>query len=653
MLFNVLRLLVIATTGVAVALAQSGAAVVASPDGRLEMTFQTAVGNEPAGASGQLTYKVSFRGKPVIDPSALRLNLEGQPPLGSNVRLVSATALKIDETYRLIAGKASVVHNYCNVLRLNFEETGDPGRKLSIEARSYDDAVAFRYLLPEQESIPGFRLMNETTEFRVSKDATTYALGLPNFRTSYESEFIKLPVTALSGLIGLPLLMNLPGVAWVAITEANVRSYSSMYLQKIPGQTTHALQSRLAPGEDPALAVVGTLPHHSAWRVLLVGAEPGRLIESNAIASLNPETAINDTSWIRPGRAAWGWWSGNIGMDGKPAGVTTANMKYYVDFAAKSGFEYMLVDAGWSARSDITKFNDHIDIPELVRYAGTKNVKVWLWLSYNAADKQMDKAFPIYESWGVAGAKIDFISRDDQRGMDFYYRAAELAAQHHLMLDFHGPTKPTGIERTWPNVMGYEAVLGMEWSKFGGRDNPDHQVMIPFTRMLAGTMDYTPGGFNNVTREEFVPGREPPMVMGTRAHALAMYVVYDCSIQMVSDWPGAYEGQPSFQFIKDAPANWDETKVLGGEPGEYVTIARRHGRDWFLGSMTNWTPRLVEVPLAFLGAGKFTAQIYADAGDATVHPKNVSITTRVADSSITLKAQLATGGGYAVHFTPL
>jgi alpha-glucosidase len=587
------------------------------------------------------------------------LELQGQRPLGSSVRIASATPSKIDETYHLVAGKASTVRNYCNALRIDLEETGDPGRKLVVEARVYDDAVAFRYLVPEQRAIPTFQLTSETTEFRASKDATAYALELPNFRTSYESEFIKLPISGIGSqggnvagkpLIGLPLLMNLPGVAWVGITEANLRGNSSMYLQPA---SNRSFQSRLAPQqENAALAVEGGLPHYSAWRVLLVGAEPGRLIESNVITSLNPESAIKDTSWIRPGRAAWNWWSGSIGADGKPAGVTTANMKYYVDFAAKSGFEHMLIDAGWNARGDITKCGDRIDIPEVVKYAAEKNVKVWIWLSYASINKEIDRAFPVYESWGVAGLKIDFISRDDQAGIDFYYHAVEKAAQHHLMLDFHGPTKPTGIERMWPNILGYEAVLGMEYSRMSARDNPDHHVMLPFSRMLAGTMDYTPGGFDNVTREEFVIRGQAPMVMGTRAHHLAMYAVYYCPIQMVSDWPGAYENQPSFQFIKDAPATWDETRVLGGEPGEYVTIARRHGRDWFLGSMTNWTPRQIEIPLAFLGAGKFTAQIYADAADAAVHPKNVSITTQAVDRSMHLKPQLAPGGGYAVRFIP-
>jgi len=235
---------------------------------------------------------------------------------------------------------------------------------------------------------------------------------------------------------------------------------------------------------------------------------------------------------------------------------------FYKDFAKVSEW-----------KSDITKMNGRVDIPELVRYAAAKNVKVWIWLYWSQVDAQMNEAFPLYEKWGVAGVKIDFMSRDDQTMIDWYYRVAETAAQHHLMVDFHGATKPTGMERTWPNVLGYEAVLGMEQSKAGARDNPVHHVTLPFTRMLTGPMDYTPGGFDNVTKDEFEPRQEHPMVMGTRAHQLAMYAVYEAPFQMVSDHPAAYKDQPAFEFIKRVPATWDETKVLNGDPGEYVTVA--------------------------------------------------------------------------------
>jgi alpha-glucosidase len=328
-------------------------------------------------------------------------------------------------------------------------------------------------------------------------------------------------------------------------------------------------------------------------------------------------------------------------------------MNYYVDFAAKSGFPYMLIDAGWFAPNDITQMNGKVDVPEVVRYAAAKNVKVWIWISFNLADTQMDEAFPLYEKWGVAGLKIDFVERDDQKGIEFYYRAAGKAAEHHLMLDFHGPTKPTGIDRTYPNILGYEAVLGMEQSRAGMRDNPEHRLMLPFTRMLAGRMDYTPGGFDNVTRDEFVPRSPHAMVMGTRAQQLAMYAVYEAPFQMVSDTPRAYEDQPAFEFIKHCPTTWDEIKVLNGQPGEYITIARRNGKEWFLGSMTNWNAREIDIPLSFLGTGHYRAEVYSDADDAAQYPKNVSVRKQTVDATMSLKAKLAPGGGYAVRFVPL
>ena len=630
-----------------------------SPDGRLAIAFRTLARN---GAPSQLVYSVSYQGKPLFEPSALRLDLKDQTPLGPNVRISATTPSSADETYRLITGKTSSVRNHYNALCIDVEESAAPNRKLSVEARAYDDAVAFRYLVPEQPALHEFRLAKEETEFRIVKDPYIWALFLPNFRSMYESEFLKLTASSLANqggvkstqLIGLPLLLQVPGVAWVAITEAGLKDYAAMYLTNGEGSwDTHWFHSVIAPHlDDPSTAVVGSLPHQSAWRVIQVASEPSRLIESNVVTSLNPESRIQDNSWIHAGKASWDWWSGSLDRNGKTA-YTTDNMKYYVDFAAQSGFEYMLIDAGWSARDDITKMNGRVDIPEVVKYAAGKNVKVWIWASYTSTAKQMAEAFPLYEKWGVAGVKIDFVERDDQGGIDWYYRAAELAARHHLMLDFHGATKPTGIDRTWPNVLGYEAVAGMEQSKAGARDNPDHQLTLPFTRMLAGAMDYTPGGFRNVTRDDFAARSGAPVVMGTRAHQLAMYVVFLAPLQMVSDHPGAYKDQPAFEFIKAAPATWDETRALGGFPGEYVTVARRKGNSWFVGSMTNWNPRQLDLDLSFLGPGKYRAEIYADSPDADRYPINTSIRKETVDRTMHLKMSLAPGGGYALRLVPL
>jgi alpha-glucosidase len=652
---------VLALFAATVSFADPQSVTLKSPDNQISITFNVAGSDAGNSAPGQLVYSVSFHNKPLIEASKLNLTLQGQRPLGANVRISATTPSSADQTYQLITGKASTVRDHYNALRIDLDEEGGLQRKLAIEARAYDDGIAFRYVVPIQRTLRDFRLAKESTGFRISADATTYALELPNFHSMYESEYIKLPISAFSNqggvaskfLIGLPLLMEVPGVAWMAITEANLRNYSSMYLvNEAGGWSSHGFTSELAPsGENPELAVEGSLPHHSAWRVLLVGDKPGALVESNVITSLNPESEIKDASWIHGGRASWDWWNGSINQDGKSA-YTTDTMKYYVDFAAKQGLEYMLVDAGWYAKNDITKMNGKVDVPALVQYAKAKGVKVWIWIPYTLADAQMGEAFPLYAQWGVAGLKIDFIERDDQEGINFYYRAAKLAADNHLLLDFHGATKPTGLERTYPNVFGYEAVLGMEQSKGGRRDNPDNHVMLPFTRMLAGRMDYTPGGFDNVTKEAFVPRNLHPMVMGTRCHQLAMYAIYESPFKMVSDTPKAYEDQPSFQFIKDIPGKWDETKVLNGEPGEFVTLVRRNGKQWFLGSMTNWSPREIDVPLTFLGEGAYTAEIYEDADDADQNPKNARILKKSVTAKTVLHVKLASGGGYAVRFVP-
>jgi alpha-glucosidase len=643
----------------AVVLAQPTAAVLKSPSGQLVVTFETVQNQQPA-SSGQLVYSVTYKGKPLIDRSALSLELQGEPPLGTNVTISHQSSSQVDETYHLVTGKASEVRNHYQALRVDLEDTGRSHLQLSIEARAYDDAIAFRYVVPEQTMLREFRLVKENTEFAISKDAKTYALLLPHFRTMYEANYIPLNVSAFSTsnglsrkvLIGLPLLMDVPGVAWMAITEADLRGYSSMYLTNPgTGWSNYKFLSVLAPGDDPDVVVTGDLPHHSGWRVLLVGDEPGRLIESNVITSLNPESAIPDTSWIHAGLTAWDWWSGSLGPDGQRA-YTTETMKYYVDFAAKSGFPYMLIDAGWSKPGDITQMNGRVDVPEVVRYAATKNVKIWIWMNYRQADAQMEQAFPLFAKWGVAGLKIDFVERDDQKGIAFYYRAAEEAAKNHLMLDFHGATKPTGLERTYPNVLGYEGVMGMEYNKAGMRDDPDHRTTLPFTRMLAGPMDYTPGGFDNVTRDAFIARNLHPMVMGTRAQQLALYVIYLAPFQMVSDWPKNYQDQPAFAFIEHTPATWDETRVLNGMPGEYITMARRKDNEWFLGSITNWTPREFEVPLTFLGSGRYVAEIYQDADDAAQYPKNVSVQKKTVNRDTRLRIRIAPGGGYSVRFVP-
>lgn len=649
----------------------SGAPTVTSPDQRLQLQFAILQKGHASGDGGQLVYSVRFHGRPLLEDCRLSLSLAGAPPLGANVHIVQVTPGSGIDDYTETTGKTSHVHDAYNSISVKVTEPEEPGRTFVVEARAYNGAVAFRYVIPAQPALRGLQLQEEHTEFNFDQDATAWALELPSFRSAFESEYVHpLHISAFASqggapshmLIGLPFLTHIPGAGWLAVTEADLQGNSVMYLTSGAAQDYAAsagrfrMQSVLAPRFDdppssPTVAVVASLPHHSAWRVLQVADQPGDLIESNIIDDLNPPSALSDTSWIRPGKTAWDWWNGDTGPDGVSAN-TTATMRYFVDFAAQSKFPYMLIDAGWSDLDDITRMNGNVDVPAVVQYAAAKGVKIWIWTHYNATVLQMDKAFPLYEKWGVAGVKIDFIQRGDQPGIEFYYRAARLAAEHHLMLDFHGTTTPWGISRTYPNVMGYEAVLGMEYSKWSERDDPVHRTTLPFTRLLNGPMDYTPGGFGNATEAEFIPRNLRPMVLGTRCQQLALYVIDFDPFQMVSDAPQAYADQPAFQFIRDVPAAWDETRVLDGYPSESVTIARRSGQDWYLGAITNWTPRDLTLRLNFLGAGRYTAEIYQDGADADRFPQHVSIDKKAVQQGDTLHIHLAPGGGCAIRFAP-
>lgn len=632
-----------------------------SPDHQIVMHFDTVDAQGKRGGEGRLVYSVSFHGKPVIDDSLLALELEGQPALGRSVHIAGTEASTGVDDYAMQFQKVSHVHDAYDSIQMHVAEGASPRRVMSIEARAYNNGIAFRYVLPEQSAIPSLRLRQEDTEFRLHIDATNWLLALPNYRSSYESEYVELPTSALSNqggvpshfLIGLPLLMHEPGAAWLSLMEADIEGSSSMYVTNPSGNWAgHYFVSQLSPRLDDAnIAVVSSLPYHSAWRVLGIAEDPGRFIESTLVYDLNPPSRVADTSWIAAGKASWNWWVDNVDENGKPE-FTTKNMEHYVDFAAQSGFRYMLLDAGWAAGRDITHMNGKIDVPELVRYAATKQVKLWIWCYSESVMDQMKEAFPLFEKWGVAGVKIDFVNRDDQRGVQFYYDTAQLAAEHHLMVDFHGTRTPWGIERTYPNVLSYEGVLGLENNKVGRRDSPVDRSVFAYTRLLAGPLDYTPGAFNNATEDSFEARNTNPMAMGTRAQQLALYVIFQTPIQMVSDSPQMYAGQPAFQFIRDVPADWDSVSVLNGAPGEYTTVARRHGSDWYLGSITNWTPRSLRVPLNFLSSGTYRAEIYEDGPNAASDAKQVVVRKQVVRKGQILTLNLAPGGGCAIRFVP-
>jgi alpha-glucosidase len=628
-----------------------------SPGGVVEVTFALRATGAPA-------YSVEYRGRTVVSLSSLGLDLRGGGPLYRGMEVETVGRRAHDSAYALAVGKASRARDRYRELTVSLRESGGPRRRLQIIFRAYDDGVAFRYRIPPQAGLETIDIVEEISEFRFPADFRCWAMRLKIFHSNYEQEFEPMSVGLIKpdAIIGLPLTIQTDGGPTLAIAEADLEDYAGLYLHGVEG-SPNALVSRLSPHVNgDGLAVSGRTPLSSPWRVVMIGDTPGRLIESTLILSLNDPPAFKDTSWIKPGKAAWDWWSGQLAEGVANPGMNDATMKHYIDFAAEFGLEYMLVDEGWyaphaagTARDvpvDITKTVPEIDLPGLVSYARARGVGLILWIHWKLASEQMDRAFPFYERLGVKGVKIDFMDRDDEEMVAFYHRVLKKAAEHHLVVDLHGAYKPTGLVRTYPNYLSQEGVLGAEYNKWSARVTATHNVTLAFTRMLAGPMDYTPAGFRNVTPAEFKPRDKGPLVMTTRAHQLAMYVVYESFLQMVADTPSAYRGQPGAEFIRAVPTNWDETRVLAGEIGKYVVVARRRGPVWFVGAMTNEEPRTLTVPLNFLGRGPHTLDAFADGADAASEPTHLSVSTGRVRAGQTLSLRLAPSGGYAARLKP-
>ena len=363
---------------------------------------------------------------------------------------------------------------------------------------------------------------------------------------------------------------------------------------------------------------------------------------------------MSNASWIRPGKVAWDWWNNwNVSHVDFRAGVNTETYKYYADFASANHIDYILLDEGWSDDRDIMSIVPEINLKQIIDYAKAKNVGVWLWMGSYPLDQKMEEAFSAYSQMGVKGFKIDFMDRDDQNMVEFYYRVAKTAAAHHIMIDFHGAYKPTGLQRTYPNIVNVEGVHGMEQLKWSNPDMPKFDVSIPFIRMIAGPMDYTPGAMRNATKESFRPVYSMPMSQGTRCHQLAMYVMYEAPFEMLSDNPTAYMREAeSVDFIASVPTTFDETIALEGKIGEYGAIARKKGNNWYIGAMTNWNARDIVLDLSFLSAGNYEAEIFKDGinadRDATDYKKE-KIQLSAKDK---LTIHLSSGGGWAARIYP-
>jgi alpha-glucosidase len=637
----------------------------ASPDGSLEISLSLASKPQPYLPGERLYYRVAYKSAPVLDDSPLGLDLLGAPALDSSFEVLKVEKRSEDSRWENAFGAQRIVLDRYNETVVSLREKTAPYRRLDVVLRAYDGGVAFRYILPEQEALTEFTIASETTGFHFAADGFAYALDMGRFNTYNEGEYVRRPLADIkpASIIDLPLLVEMPASGlWAALLEADLTDYAGLYVGGVAA-TPNALVAKLSvpPNRRADQAVVGRTPKAMPWRLLLVGPDPARFIESNdLVLNLSAPCAIADTSWIRPGKAAWDWWSGSYatGVPFKP-GMNTATMKHYIDFAAGHGFEYMLVDAGWAPMSpdgrieDILRFRPEVDVPGIIAYGKRKGVATLLWVEWRALDRHMDEALALYEKWGAAGIKVDYMNRDDQDMVNYYEKVVRKAAEHRLTVDFHGAYKPTGLRRTYPNLLTREGVMGLEYSKWSERVTPEHDVTIPFTRMLAGPMDFTPGAMRNAAKGVFQARDIAPMSQGTRAHQLAMYVVYESPLVMVSDYPEAYEGQPGVEFIEKVPVVWDETRALAGRPGTHIILARRKGETWYVGAMTNGDARDIPVELGFLGVGDYEAQIFADGPDAATDGTSLAVEKKRVMAGDSLALRLAPGGGAAIILTPL
>jgi len=523
--------------------------------------------------------------------------------------------------------------------------------------------LAFRYEFPDTEKQHEFILTDEISTFNFPAATNVHTLFLPNYTSSHEGLYHSLPLDKVpeDTLMDMPALFETPDHIFTAITEANLLNYAGMYLSKEHG----VLRSKLSPlPGQTKIKVKASLPHHSPWRVMMISDRIGALIESNIITNLAEPCKLTDSGWLKPGKTTFPWWNGNVVPDTINApGNNFVTNKYYIDFCARNHLEYHSVveyglhewytndGAGFvpGPNADVTKPVPGLDMQQICDYAKQQGVGIRVWVYWSALYKKLDAAFTQFEKWGIKGMMVDFLDRDDQEMVNIQTEILEKAAAHHLHIQFHGAYKPTGLNRTYPNEFTREGTMNYEVNKWDKRITPDEDINIPFTRMLAGSTDYHLGGFRAVPDSLFIVNYTRPLMLGTRCHMLAMYVVLENYLGMVCDYPQAYEGQAGFDFIKEVPTVWNATKVLDAKLGEYICIARKHNEDWYVGAITNHDARKINLDLSFLDNGNYRAEIYSDADDTNVHPNGLlkqSINVKKTDTII---LSLASGGGTAIR----
>lgn len=623
-----------------------------SPDSRIEVRIRT---------SGQLRYDVLLRGNALLENATLSLDVEHKK-LGLQPKVTSAKPRSNDQVVEpVVRQKFAKIRDHYNELRL----TMDGG--YAVVFRAYDEGVAYRFetTLPEKQ----VKVFGEEADFNFPSNDVVYYPQEDSFYSHNERKYLpqKLTEIAPTFIATLPAVVDVGNGAKLAIAESDLSDYPGLWLRggapqfalhatfpsyPLKEQQTSDRDYKVVDAADYIAVTSGTRTF--PWRVLGIADHDGDLITNELVYLLESPSKVQDTSWIKPGKVSWDWWN-DWNIDGVDfhAGINTKTYEYYVDFAAKYGLPYIILDDGWYKLGDLLTVTPDLNMEELVSYAKQKNVGLILWASWKTLDDQLIPALDQFEKWGIKGIKVDFMQRSDQIMVDYFERVCREAANRHMLVDFHGDQKPATMMRTWPNLINTEGVRGMEWSKWSWESEPAHNVSLPFTRMFLGPMDFTPGAMRNATKQTFAPIMSQPMAMGTRCQQLAMYVVYEAPLQMLSDSPSNYMREPeAMEFLSAVPTVWDETRVLDAKMSEYVLLARRNGSDWYVGAMTNWTPRDLEVDFSFLPDGNFTLDSYQDGVNADRNASDYKKMTRQINKSTKLKIHLAPGGGWAGRVHP-
>jgi alpha-glucosidase len=623
---------------------------VSSPDGKISLTV--VVGNE-------IKWSAEVDGKEVLSSSKIAMVLADGKVMGQNEKVRSAKPGRLDEIIiPVVANKRSEIRDNCNILILAFNSG------FSLQFRAYDDGFAYRFETSLKEDIT---VKNEISEMMFPSGSHSWFPSETSFMSHNERVFIysSLDTVGIKHLASLPALFKVNGTN-VLITESDIEDYPGMWIKGAGSGKISAVWPGYPDTEklkgDRDLFVTSTKEYIAKtkgtrtfpWRAFVIARNDVNLIESDLVFKLAPPNKIEDTKWIRPGQVAWDWWNANniSGVDFR-AGINDDTYKYYIDFASKNGIEYIILDEGWYKLGNVLEQADGINVSELCKYAAGKNVGIILWVVWKTFNDQMDQALDLYGKWGVKGIKVDFMQRDDQPVVNFYREATRKTAEHHMLIDFHGAFKPDGIGRTYPNALTREGVKGMENNKWSKDINPDHDVTIPFTRMVAGPMDYTPGAMINMDSANFTPQFTRPESQGTRVHQIALYIIYESPLQMLSDSPSNYmKEQESTDFIVNIPVVWDDLKGLGGKVGDYLLLARRSGKEWFVGALTDWTARDMELDLSFLSPGEYTMDIFQDGINADRYASDYKHLRSGVKAGDKIKIHLAPGGGYAARISP-